>query len=715
MNPMMGGIPPNAPPSSVPLPPPPIPQPAPPPKFTPAFIAYADEYARWWMKQSHEAVRTKMRRWQLLEDITFSRRKLSDWHRAMSAAAEDWRKVGNAGWQADFIAGSAPVVQSFADRLFGALFSQDQYCRVVLEPTLSSELPNHEDPDYSTSQKFQALLMQKNREAFFKTRTYTNLWSYALYGTSIAKKYYITKERHQWIYDPATGQRVPQTLRKEFPLSEIVPLDMALPDWAASHSDCQLWTGIGNRLLTTVAAVRNSFAAGNYYLNRDKFDKLFPVDEGATIYQMERHLYDDPQSTWIPDVSRTARLCVWEVHLEIPIPPQISKMGGTQECICTFVTRSTEDDPTSALMIRCDPGPALETGDRPYLVSHFTPLPGTWGMGAVEPALDLIWYLSSLINTTIDNARMSTDVMLKMRRGSRPWIELNRKKGDLVYPGKVWDVDDPSDVTPFEPLQFPSQAIINIQQYLGHMYEQKTTVSEATLGISGREKTASEAYMLGQMGDLPLNARLQLFVENHFEPDLKLSLAMLQRRLRTGQIVNMPDWTGAPRIPREMTLAEIRTGTYRVMATMNRPDQTQMARMQSLERTLPILLKDPEAEMSLLRENTLINRKGILKQYFTLAGDADIEHTLQEVDEKTKQERMMMLMPPPPPQPGLSPGAGPQSPNGPPEALPPGGGPPPQLGMNGTPMGETDNTDQGVMSALMQMAAQARQAQGVVQ
>ena len=687
-------------PPQEPSPPPPISltsQTAPPPAFNKKFLAYADEYIQYWLKTSAELVRRKQTRWRLLEDLYHNRRSLHRWNEPLQAVANDIHVMDNKRWQSDFVVSCVPVVQSFVDRLFGMLFDRDEYFQVIPEPDL--EEGNVEDPDYPTSQKFQALLLQKNRKAFFKTRTYSALTDHGLFGTVISKVFYYKKDVVQWRKDFRTGETFPVRYTKEFPVIEPVPLNRSLPDWRARHSDCQRWSGIGHRIDLTVEHILNQYRNGNYTLNRDEFEKRFQPGGAGAQFASDPQVWQDRDSWSTPDESKSTLICCWEWHGEIPVPQELG--GGTQEIIAAYATERNEDDPTSGVMVRCDAGPALETGDRPFCAAHFTPLASVFGHSAVEPNMDVIYYLSSMVNTVLDNARLSTNVMLKARRGSALANNLAKggNKADTVYPGKVWVIDDPKDIMPFEPLAFPAQAMMNITQYFEHMYQQRTTVSDATLSLGQSGRTATDAFRLGQMADVPLSARLDLFVENWFEPYGNMCLGMLQNRVTTEQNVNVPDWRGQPVVKKTISLEEIRTGSYRVQANTNKWDQVRMAKAQSFERAMPTIL---QFQMPLLQENIKISYKGWLRQYLELLEVPHIDQILIEISPEQAQQIIQSMMPPPQPGPGG---------NGGPPGGPPGqqqGGQPSPLGENGTPMGPEDMSEPGFAAQLMQAMAQAR-------
>jgi len=677
----------------------PPPQPARPPRFSDEFKAYVSEYVQNWMHSSAKAVEQKLWRWRLLDEIYHNQRSLKNWYEPIHAVALDPQVVDKAEWRTNFIVSTAAVINSFTDRMYNAIFAQpDAYQRVVAEPWLSEDgTPNAED--YHTIQKFESLLFEKNRQAFFKPRIHVGLGQYAKMGTDISKIFYFTQDRWRWMTDPLSGAPMPQLIRKEFPIIQSVPLDMSLPDWKAKSSDCQNdWDGIGNRLYVPVSHVLDRFDQGVYDTNREEFEKQYPLLQKSPMPGLIQ-LYSDPYIVDSEDISQVHRVCLWEWHGEVPIPAKWG--GGIQELICTHVTATHDHSPVGSLMIRCSFGPALETGDRPYTVAHFTPLPSPFGNSHIENNMHLVYYMSHIINLMLDNARLGGNAMLKVRENSKPHLALNKtRKSPTVYPGKVWPVVNPDDVTPFEPFVIPEQALSNIFQYFQRANERETSVNDNTLALQSKAQTATEAYRIGQMADVPLETRINLFTEYVMEPFGRISLGMLQNRLQGPQPVMIQGSDGRQRVQEMINPDELRTGRYRVVASVNRPDQAQIARLQSLERMLPNVIQARIPALQDPENPKWISITAWLEAYVDELNPPNKDQIFTDVTPEQAQQLLWMLAPPPPPEP-----TGPEkgSPSNPTEE-------PRQLGIGGTPNGP-DNSDASMHAQLMQNIAQIRRGQ----
>jgi hypothetical protein len=443
------------------------------------------------------------------------------------------------------------------------------------------------------------------------------------------------------------------------------------------------------------------FKQGIFNANEEEFMRAYSegVEQLPTNYQPELWR-DQALNALITGRLVDKTMTAWEWHGEVPVG------DIARELIATVLTPRSTDEPTSGIMVRCSVGPALPVGGRPVLCSHFTPLPGVFGDGAVEPNLDLIYYMSNMINILIDNARLSTNVQYKMKRHSSLVLENKKQnKGNEVYPGKVWLVDEMDDITPFEPANFPHEAMTNLIQYFGHMKEERSGVSDSTLAVASRSKTAHESENLRNMADMPLKSRLNIVVENVFEPAGAIFVGMLQTNMRGAATVPVPG-RGNEAESMIITASEIRTGSYRVLASFNTTDQLSMAKAQAMERMTPLITR-PDVKQLLLEENRSFSMYSWVTKFGMLLGLDSIEGFFPMLPPQ-QAEAMKMLQQMPPEmiqallqqmmaaaqaqkqggQPGGSPnpeGNGGQPPQ---QALPP--------GTNGTPLGTNDQSNLGM-------------------
>jgi hypothetical protein len=199
-----------------------------------------------------------------------------------------------------------------------------------------------------------------------------------------------------------------------------------------------------------------------------------------------------------------------------------------------------------------------------------------------------------------------------------------------VFPGKVWTVDDPGDIQPFPPLQFPQQDINYLINYLNSVLEKRTTVSEFSMGRSGIGKTATEAHILQESAVTPFTTRTDLFARSFLEPLGKIALSMLQQFLLDDQIITIRDFNGVDR-PLLVTSQEIQSGRFKVVATLTSQDSTRLAKAQSIERALPTLAG---FQTALADEGVQVSFTELIKRYLDLIGVDGAERVLKRVAPK---------------------------------------------------------------------------------
>jgi len=657
--------------------------PAPPKDFQEEAFAYISR----WCRASHDFVSRKVERWKLLEDLYHNRRDLNSWSsRASASTAENRaglkRGTSKERWQSDIILAPAYIVDSWADRAYQAIFSGPDWLSVAPEDAPGG---GGGDMRFPVSYKLQELLLSRLAQGQIHVRLYEVLQQLVLYGTVFAKVFWYSKEvtRHRWDYETL---EVMDEREKIFdcPIVQVVPLDRMLVDWTATHSDVQRHTGIGHRVDKTYEDVIEQFNRGVYNLNRAEFVRRWERGTPASIDDDEL-LHDEDADDLDADVLH--KLTVWEWHGRVPTA------GGFQECLCAIITEKGSDNPEDGVMVRLVEGPVLWSGLRPFVAAHYTPLPGPFGMGAVECNLDLIHAISQFISQSQDNARLTANAQLIVRRGSSAARQISADS-DVVYPGKVWTVDDPGDIQPFPPLNFPQQDVNTLINHLNMLLEKRTSVSDVSLGLSSRQKSATEAHILQEASIGPLSTRADLFARSFFEPLGRLALSMLQQFLLEDQCITVRD-SGGVEVPLIVTADEIQSGRYRVVATITRQESTRLAKAQSIERALPTLAT---FQPILAREGVQISFSELLKRFLDLIGVDGADRVFTRID--PAQAAMLGGGAPAPGSPSASDMVGAGVPAGPPN-----GDTPTPLVEDGGPMGPHP-TDANALAQLLQLQAQ---------
>jgi hypothetical protein len=597
------------------------PSPIPSKKFQEEAFTYVSQ----WCKASREFVKRKVERWKLLEDLYHNRRELNSWGSrsgsampANSPGSINYPDSSRDRWQSDIVLAPSYIVDTWTDKAYQSIFSGPEWLTVI--PETSHGGSGTQDLQFPTSFKLQELLLARLSEGQIHVRLYEILQHLVLYGSVYAKIFWYSKDvtRHRWDYE--TLQVIEEHEKiYDCPVLQVIPLDRVLLDWTADHSDVQRHTGIGHRVDKTYQHVLEQFDRDIYHLNRAKF--LERRQEGSSTTNLYQDgLLHEEAATGL-DADATRKFTVWEWHGRIPTENQ------HKECLCTIITDREADSPEDGIMVRLTQTPVLWSGLRPFLTAHYTPLPGPLGMGAIESNLDLIHSISQFISQSQDNTRLTANAQLIVRRGSSAARQIGTDN-DVVYPGKVWMVDDPGDIQPFPPLNFPQQEVNHLIDFLNGLLERRTTVSDMALGVSSRDKTATEAHILHESAMSPFATRTDLFARSFLEPLGKLALSMLQQFLLDDQTITVKDSSGQE-VPLVVTSEEIQKGRYRVVATLTRQDSTRLAKAQSIERVLPTLSR---FQGILASEGVRISFSELIKRYLDLIGVEGADRILSRVD-----------------------------------------------------------------------------------
>lgn len=568
-----------------------------------------------WLRASRDFSANRISGWKLLEDLYHNRLDLRTWSQERQCSDDRELKAEDSasGWQSDIIVSPSYIVDSWADRAYQAVFNGPEWLTVIPEaPDLAT---SGDDNTFPTSFKLQELLISRLNRGQIHARLYEILQSLVLYGTVYAKIYWKSGRyrKRRWDFESMDLVTEAHSVH-DCPVVQIIPLDRMLLDWKAISNDVQRSSGIGHRVDKTYQSILDGFKSGLYNLNREMFIDRFENSSSGDS-NAERRL-NDPNPSAISD-EFIRQVTVWEFHGLVPF------RGTYRESVCSVVTEKDSDSPENGLLIRFLPRPALWCGLRPFLCAHYTPVPGPLGVGAVQSNLDLIHSISQFLSQSQDNARLTANAQLIVRRGSSAARQIGLDD-DTVYPGKVWLVDDPADIQPFPKLNFPQNDINTLINYLNTLLERRTAVSDISLGVSGRGKTATEAHILQQSAMAPFETRADLFARSFIEPMAQLALNMIRQFVLDDQVIMARDFSGKE-IPLLVTAQEIHAGDYRVCATLTRQDSTRLAKAQSIERALPTLAG---FQSQLDQEGVRISFSELIKRYLDLIGVDGAERIL---------------------------------------------------------------------------------------
>jgi len=653
------------------------------------FQEEAFSYVTAWCRASREFIKKKVERWKLLEDLYHNRRELNSWgsrptlpERLNRAGVGRRTAPSRDRWQADIVLSPSYIVDTWADRAYQAVFSGPEWLTVVPE---NPQGPATEEIQFPASYKLQELLLTRLTEGQIHVRLYEILQHLVLYGSVFAKVFWYSREVRRNRWDHETLEVIQEHERiYDCPIIQVIPLDRVLVDWNATHGDVQRHTGIGHCVDKTYEHIIEQYRRGVYNLNREELLERWRQAPAPSAIDGDELLTDEDSEGLVSD--EIGKFTIWEWHGRVPTE------NGHRECLCTFVTERGADSPEDGIMVRLTDGPVLWSGLRPFLTAHFTPLPGPLGMGAVEGNLDLIHSISQFLSQSQDNARLTANAQIIVRRGSSASRQISAEN-DVIYPGKVWTVDDPGDIQPFPPLSFPQQEVNHLIDYLNGLLERRTTVSDITLGVASQRKTATEAHILQDASIGPFATRTDLFARSFLEPLGKIALSMLQQFLLENQTITVRDFSGRD-VPLVITPEEIQRGRYRVVATITKQDSSRLAKAQSIERVLPTLVR---FQPLLAAEGVRISFSEMIKRYLDLIGVDGADRVINRI--RTAEGGMQ-------PSAGMSANASPaMEPDAPEKAAGAGGNLPPRLVENGGPMGP-EPTDANALAQFLQLQAQ---------
>lgn len=612
------------------------------------------------LKRSAEYISNKVALWELFEDLYFGNRALNQWKLNREQAqsrnvyknlTKDFSLNDPTSWRSQQCISPAPFVDQYVQVITKAAFANELFYRITPSAAFAAETV--EDPEFPTSRKMQALLLNSLDELQFRSRTNEGLRDACIFGTMAGKTPWHEDAEYEQVLEIddlyQIHEREQKTIIRQGVALDLLNLAKFLPDPDAKHGDVQRWEFVGNREQVPYHTIRSRFAQGNrrgpYNTGYREFLHQWPDGGQPLGSNSETEIKQDSDAYSIPSVSPVTYLQVWEYHGRI----YFSDRSHPIECVGTLVTDLNTNDPFGGILVRFQEQPAIKVGCRPYGVYQCIPQAAPLGIGLIEQNLDLIWLLSHAVNLFIDAVRLISLPMFKYRKGG-PWsIEMDAAtKGELLYPGKGIPYSiDPNEVEPFSLQVIDLRALIELIQYLEKMLEKRTTVSDASRGLSQNRKTATEVASLMQASQQPLETALGLFKETFLDPFGRIALTQFQQKIREDQTIWMRDSAGQPS-PQLLTLQEIQTGSYRVEATVDMPEHAKISKAQTILQILPIA---EQFRMSmLLLENKHIKMAGLFEGLLRCVDITEETNCIEDVDEQTKQMLLMMMQGGIPPQ-----------------------------------------------------------------
>lgn len=660
-------------------PPIPPPQRIPSPKPTKAQQDAAFDFFSDWCKQAQDYTDTKLSMWKLLEDLYESRRPLSTWDISLGKLAYEKQKVLES-WRTNLVIPHVTtVVNSGVDRALRTIFFSDEYFQI--QPMPKPGKSSVEDAQFATSKKFTYLMREDFEHAHLQTHITVALRYLFLFGWTIMKAGWFTREVPVWEEDYFGRQVKTMDTVYQCPSVRAIKPHRVLVDWNATDMNLQSWQAIGHKADISYYTALDRFNQGTWNLGKSEFLDRWEKDVDQSYYTDEADdtpIFED-QDLPKSEETKVHGLKVWEVHGRYPYKKK------WVESVASIVTDRNAEDPKGGVLVRLQEGTALDCGLRPFAGALFCPTGTVFGKGSAEPHLPLVKYISTLMAIEADAAKQTVQGMWGVRTGSAVHLMLQEEnESDIATPGKWWPVNRPDDLRGIDRPQIDSATLAQVIRQQQNYLERLSNTFDSTLGINQREKTAMETSVLMEAGNTPLHNIVKLFAQTGLNPMGLLCVALWQQfEMNDRQIVIETDDNQQQVVT--ITQEEIRSGAYRVRFILDMQDQMRTVKFQALTQAIP-LMQQIEPQMNMqgkeIRWDVVVNRG------LELLGMDRVGEFIRQVPPEVMQQRMMMQ-------------AMPQG--GGPPGLPPSGGPPAPF--QGGPRGQVDDLDM----ALQQLQEAGRQ------
>jgi len=494
-----------------------------------------------------------------------------------------------------------------------------------------------EDDQFPTAKKINHFILENFEEGLFKSNSKQGFIYLGLFGFLVSKVSWFLRKVPQFYEDDWTGEitAVDETVF-QCPLIQPVKPHKLLPDPNATDMNIQRWSGIGHKSTISYYTAMERFDNGVYNLNRQKFKDRWDPKEQA-VHSVQDEVMEDEDRWQYAGGDRVSQIEVIEWHGAIP------KKGKWVEHVATLLQEHNPgQDAQSALMVRLREGTAVQSGYRPYVGAHFTPTGKPFGLGAVEPHLPLIHHLSELLAIMTDNAKVTVQGMWQVRDGSEVSDFLrDNPEASVAEAGKAFHVAQMDrDIKRLESPRIDMGSLSQIYQYNNNVGERAWQVSDTTLGLGQREKTAHEAQILEQASTTPLSNIADMLRESYLNPLGKVVASMYQQFEMADRQLILEGPDGRPQVV-TLTQEEIKTGIYKIDFLLDTQDQLRIARVNSMVQLLPILMQlDP----MFMRAGKQMRWDLFAERLLDMAGMDRIGDFLTQINPQMPQQMMMQAM-----------------------------------------------------------------------
>lgn len=611
----------------------------PPPPPDEDFIAAVWDYLPPLLSHSRQEVKGHEDKWEKWLKLWKDELNLDDWRRwpnksgiaydntrtKLDLTGLDPSKADDTAWESQYVHSPGYMVDQYADRAYPMIFGGPEFFTVLSQDatTLST------DDEYPTNRKMQEYLLRMLIQGKLHARTYENLLIWPLIGTAFAKVYWYEHLVPRWQQSTITG-KIYETdeVAFECPIIQNIPPDRILIDPKAPNNDVNQWRFVGYRVEMTYEEVIEAYENGTFDLNRDKFEKDYQSKNGTTEG-------DEKSSIMVPDDSapdtepqdQTTWVDAWEWHAKIPYKGRLRESWGV------IITKKGGEKAEDGIQVRCNQAPLLNIGMRPIVCAHFQQYPGPLGLGMFDRQEKILYTISQLVAQFEDNAKLTANCGWE---GGPGFIRQMQKQGNKVTPGMIVPrtIGEPAP-TQLAPLHFQADAIQNLIQFLQDWSSRRSTVMDSWVGVQGKVTTATGAQIQQQQGQAPATTKTDLFTRDFFEPALNLCLAYVQQLSFDDKTVTFVGADGSPK-QAVITEEEMKRGRYTVVATLTHQDSQSLAKLQSIERFIPIL---QNLGPNLMEEGAAVSFVEMIKRYGDLLG---VEGTDRIVKMLSSREQVLM-------------------------------------------------------------------------
>lgn len=635
-----------------------------------SFIDRATEWIADWCASSKEYVDRYIPDIQLALDDYHQRIGLREFRlgarwRSEINGRRDFESEEPEGYEwSDFLYPIAPAISTFQSNAYNSIFDGPEWLTIVSHPISTTVT---EDRQFPTAYKVQTLLQDLLRDGRIHSSLAFALGRAALLPAVCAKVFwhkhltvrrYLNMETKQYEYH--------EDIASEYPVVELIPLDLWLPDWMAKNDNIQRWTGIGHRVHRTYEEVLNSFNRGIYYLNKSEFKDRFQ-DGGGQLGEVET--IDQSERATSVSSDTLNRLELWEWHGKVP-----SENGQWVECVATYATEIGVDSPRDGVLIRLTQEPVMDCGLRPFALFNWrNDPPGPFGMSLVDEVREIRYLLSQFLGRLQDHAAFSVTSGYQIRKNSPIWGELKNKK--TIPPGSILPVSEVGhDIAEIPSPGGSMQPTVTMANTLQDLYQRVSTITETFQGISKNEKTATESHYLQQQSMAPFSSTLHRFARDFLEPLLNLSLELVVQHIVNAKDIMINDDTGTP-VRATITKEELLDNKFRVVSVLTRKDNLSTSKIQVIQQLLQSL---PQFQPILQQEGWVLSVAQLLKKMVELfnvdGGDRilrkvtdreqQMQQYIQQLEQMLGQVQQQMPQGPPQAQQGSPPQQTPQGPEG---------------------------------------------------